>query len=70
MVSTPLFIVIYIGSLIGGTVGPLPYGKRECARRVVELTRDSDPAELASKNIKFVCERHDVRPEISWEPKP
>lgn len=31
-----LFIVIYFGSLIGGSVGPLPYGMEECADRVAQ----------------------------------
>lgn len=63
-----LYIVVYIAGLIGGTVGPLPYGPDECARRVAEqhaaLNRDlTTPQGFTWRDIRFECEWHAVRPD-------
>lgn len=62
-----LYIVIYMAGLIGGTVGPLPYDEAECRRRIDALTAQIDPTittpeGFSSKNVRFACEWHAVRP--------
>jgi len=62
-----LYIVIYIAGLIGGTVGPLPYGLKECQQRAVETLAEVDPNVVTPQgyrgsDVKMVCEWHDVRP--------
>lgn len=64
-----LWIVIYIYAAIGGTVGPLPYDRAECARRIAELQHDADKDD-AGKGVRFACEFHKARPEIDVGLKP
>lgn len=55
-----LYIVIYAGLLIGGTVGPLPYDMAECQRRIAEFN-----VKTAGSEMRFTCEWHAKRPQIA-----
>lgn len=62
-----LYMIIYVAGLIGGTVGPLPYGMDECERRVGGMKDGADrsvisPEGYTADDIHFVCEWHTVRP--------
>ena len=75
-----LFLVIYSGLKIGGSVGPLPYGITECwvhANEMTEKTQtaiksglDKDgnpiPADKMEgiKGLRFACEWRQARPEL------
>lgn len=75
-----LWIVVYSGFHVAGSVGPLPYDMNECLARAAEKNtelqaqvaagkdREGNPisSELAARaaQIKFVCEHHEERPEI------
>lgn len=39
-----LFLVLYVGTHIGGYWGPLPYEMSECHRRMAEFQADIDKA--------------------------
>lgn len=63
-----LYIVIYIAGLIGGTVGPLPYGIAECESRATELNalprpNVVTPQGYTAADVLFACEWHATRPE-------
>lgn len=77
-----LWMVIYVGSHVGGSVGPLPYDMAECERRSLEMNakidREKDKPEVIAKmqaagipadkrNLKFVCEEHITRPAITLD---
>lgn len=62
-----LYIVIYLAGLVGGTVGPLPYGFDECQRRAAEKQAEADPSVVTpqgyrASDVKLVCEWHSTRP--------
>ena len=64
-----LFMVIYITGLIGGTVGPLPYGFDECEARAAAATREAaqqvsvvTPSGVTGRDVRLACEYHSVRP--------
>lgn len=64
-----LFLVIYIAGLVGGTVGPLPYGVEECRGRAADLWSELKPGVLTPEgftrdDVAFKCEFHDQRPSI------
>lgn len=56
-----LFMVIYVGGLVGGTIGPLPYDMDECERRMAEISEGKDDA-LRKYSVTFACEFHNERP--------
>lgn len=62
-----LYLVIYMAGLIGGTVGPLPYGIEECHSRASEILAQLDqsvitPQGFTAKDVRLECEFHDTRP--------
>lgn len=62
-----LFFVIYVAGVLGGTVGPLPYGMEECQRRAAEMWSGFKPGVLTPEgltrdDVVFKCEFHDQRP--------
>ncbi|WEO73803.1 hypothetical protein [Agrobacterium vitis] len=74
-----LWMVLYAGSQIGGTWGPLPYDMEECKRRAEDGNRiiaqtQTQPEIIAKmeeggiqvplRDWMFVCEEHDARPQI------
>lgn len=75
-----LFLVIYSGLNIGGSIGPLPYGSAQCwdhADKMTRLTRahiesglDKDSRPMTREQIeklkalRFGCERRQARPEL------
>lgn len=61
-----LFFIIYSGTgLIGGVIGPLPYDLEECHRRVAEYQTKADAKPEISKGMRFACEYHAERPQMS-----
>ena len=63
-----LYIVIYIAGLVGGTVEALPYDMEECQHRATAEMAKIDPTittpdGFSARDVRFVCEWHDVRPE-------
>lgn len=68
-----LFMVIYLAGRIVGTSGPLPYDEDECRHRANELWRGGDHSAVTKEgfttnDVRFVCERHDDRPQIEKRP--
>ncbi|MBC2806635.1 hypothetical protein C3Y94_026135 [Rhizobium ruizarguesonis] len=72
-----LWMVLYVGTHIGGTWGPLPYGLAECQTRAkaqnVQLEQSKkDPATIEKlkaagrsiENWKFACEASAFRPQL------
>lgn len=78
-----LWLILYVGSGVGGTWGPLPYDMAECQRRADVMQAESDLIRDTGKNQKgetipefnrkqigtfrFVCEERETRPELSAE---
>ena len=78
-----LWFVVYIGSQIGGSVGPLPYDMDECLRRAAEKNAEwqaklatgkdlyGSPVSDMAKAVHFGCVEADGRPTINYrEGKP
>lgn len=62
-----LYMVIYFAGVIGGTVGPLPYGIEECQDRAAEIMAGANqdvvtPDGYTARDVKFECEFHEQRP--------
>ena len=53
MPTLKLFMVLSIFGNTVGTIGPLPYGIKECARRTSEMTATFEVAWLQKQEIKF-----------------
>lgn len=75
-----LWLVLYVGSQIGGTWGPLPYGVEECRDRAkvyqaILVEARTNPAKVAKLKAEgrwddiqktfLKCERNDIRPKIT-----
>lgn len=76
-----LWLILYVGTQIGGTWGPLPYGMDECQERAKIMMVDvveakTNPAKIAKmkeesrfedfEKIFFKCEQNSVRPKITF----
>lgn len=73
-----LWFVIYIGSQIGGSAGPLPYDMTECLRRAeaknaewqAQLATGKDlngnPVSDVARLMHFRCVEAPMRPAISY----
>lgn len=77
-----LWLILYAGSQIGGSWGPLPYGVDECRERAAEMNtetraigetgKNSHGEILPEKNVmqirtfRFVCEFRDIRPKNTY----
>lgn len=62
-----LYMVIYMAGHVAGTIGPLPYDMEECKHRAEELWAKGHadrvtPDGFTMKDVKFVCEKHTIRP--------
>lgn len=76
-----LWLIVYVGTEIGGSWGPLPYGIEECRDRatlmnsetqaIAETGKNSVGEVIPSKNVdqiktlRFECEFRQSRPEIT-----
>ena len=58
-----LYMILYAGSVIGGTWGPLPYDMDECLTRAAEGNAKVQTHEK-TKGWLFSCEYRATRPEL------
>lgn len=63
-----LFMIIYLGANLAGSIGPLPYGIEECRLRIQQKLREiaSDPEAQAlavKEDLKLRCEYRTGHPE-------
>lgn len=73
-----IWMVIYVGTQIGGTVGPVPYDMKECVFkatlfnienfRQIETGKDANGDQITplQKIMRFKCEASDTRPVITF----
>lgn len=77
-----LFMVIYMASKIGGTVGPLEAGMEECMRQALYLNQQAHTALQTGMSVtgkvltdtekeriasmRFACEYHVTRPKNDY----
>ncbi len=74
-----LWMVLYAGTHVGGTWGPLPYDRAECERRAREgnqiVAEAQNKPEIIAKmkhmkasvplrDWRFTCEEHTERPKL------
>jgi len=78
-----LWLILYVGTQIGGTWGPLPYDMKECEIRAAERQASIDkmvatglgekgtkiPPDMLEKlkTWRVACEYRDTRPPLSSE---
>lgn len=66
-----LYLIIYMGGLIGGTVGPLPYDEAECKHRAADLAKAYNVARglegVSGDQFAFKCEWHEQRPALQMQ---
>lgn len=63
-----LYAIIYVMGEIGAFIGPLPYDKAECERRIEEIRLEIEAADVDNKyDITIQCERRMFQPNIENE---
>lgn len=78
MVLPKVFFMVYVGSQIGGVIGPVPYDMNECLFRAsvkqeelqaqIDTGTDLHGNELDPMvyDITFTCEEHYARPPVTY----
>lgn len=71
MGTLELFVVMYLGGLIGGVIGPIPASTtgRECQTLVAEIHASMNYSVITesgwtAKDVRFECEYHVTRPQL------
>lgn len=74
-----LWFVIYIGTAVGGSIGPLPYDMAECQLRALDNQQrlsaqistghdvNGNPIDPFARLMRFKCEQHVERPAITFQ---
>lgn len=71
-----LFMLIYLGGILVGSIGPLPYDKEECEARAADKMAGGNPEVVTPdgwrlKDIEIKCDYFDGRPMLGTDkPKP